>query len=128
MKFLTTCKDGGAESTVWAHILFEIKALASVMLLRFENGSRDAYHSHAFNCVSWVLSGELHEHEADGTYTVHRAGLRPIITLRSTTHKVVSRGRTWVVTFRGPWTRTWKEILPGRGEVQLTNGRREVVS
>jgi hypothetical protein len=135
MKLLTTCKDGGPESTVWAHVLFEIKALASVMLLRFENGSRDAYHSHAFNCISWVIAGgglleERVEIDTDRhTTSVHwyRPSWRPIVTLRSHCHKVTSRGRTWVLTFRGPWADRWTEIVPGRAApVVLENGRREV--
>jgi hypothetical protein len=59
MKLLETTKDGGAESTVWAHWLIEIKSLFSVALLRFEDGTRDAFHSHAFGCVSWVICGRL---------------------------------------------------------------------
>lgn len=139
MKFLTTTKDGGAESTVWAHWLIEIKGLFSIALLRFEDGTRDAFHSHAFNCVSWVLSGKLIEHygpnsperEATGKrFVVHRPRLRPIVTRRSTYHKVFSDGRTWVLTFRGPWSKTWREGVPdgqgGYAERTLTHGRREV--
>lgn len=119
MKFLETSKDGGPESTVWAHWLFEIKWLGSIVLLRFENGSRDAYHSHAFNSISWLLSGGLVEdrlvEEQDGmscavhqvtTYLPHVA---PIITTRENCHKVTSVGRSWVLSFRGPWAKTWQE-------------------
>ena len=45
-------KDGGPDSTVWMYGI-EVKWLFSILLLRFEDGSRDAYHSHAFDCVSW---------------------------------------------------------------------------
>jgi hypothetical protein len=140
VKFLTTTKDGGAESTVWAHWLIEIKGLFSVALLRFEDGTRDAYHSHAFNCVSWVLKGELDEHTLPGelarekgwAYEARRyvPSWRPIVTRRSTYHRVRSVGRTWVLTFRGPWSKTWREGVPdGQGgytERTLTHGRREV--
>lgn len=40
MKFLETTKGGGAESTVWAHWLIEIKSLFSIALLRFEDLAR----------------------------------------------------------------------------------------
>jgi hypothetical protein len=137
MKFLETTKDGGAESTVWAHWLVEIKSLFSVALLRFEDGTRDAFHSHAFDCVSWVLRGELQEeviregHEVlPYPAVVHRPALLPIITRRSTYHRVRSVGRTWVLTFRGPWSKTWREAVPdghgGYAERTLTHGRKEV--
>lgn len=125
MKFFETTKDGGDESTVWAHWFFELKGLASAALLRFENGTREAYHSHAFNCVSWVLWGELVEQHLDGRVDVHRPGLRPVITRRDTFHKVRSVGRTWVLTFRGPWVDTWQEFTD-TGVHTLTHGRREV--
>jgi hypothetical protein len=141
MKFLTTTKDGGAESTVWAHTLIEIKSLFSIILLRFEDGSRDAYHSHAFDCISWVLKGLLIEQHRDCQFRggrwlykvvdFHWPSWRPVITRRSTFHMVRSAGRTWVLTFRGPWSKTWKEARPdGEGgyshEVTLTHGRKEV--
>jgi len=129
MKILHFGKDGGSESTVWGFWLIEIKSLFSVALLVFEDGSRDAYHSHAFDCISWVLRGELMEEmlmsRARRRYC---PSLRPIITRRSTFHKVVSRGRTWVLTFRGPWAPTWFEWIPRRGMVELTHGRQEVAS
>jgi hypothetical protein len=120
-------KDGGQESRVWGFWFIGIKSLFSVALLRFEDGSREAYHSHAFNCVSWVLRGRLVEKHYRGGVNVHKAGLKPVVTRRSTFHKVESRGRTWVLTFRGPWSDTWQEFLPEqRRFVTLTHGRQEV--
>jgi len=134
MKFLEVSKDGGPDSTVWAYWLFEIKWLGSIVLLRFEDGSRDAYHSHAFNSVSWLLSGELTELEVlpkeSGRYfpdvTEHRPSLLPIITLRSTFHKVISLGRSWVLSFRGPWAETWLEQTPDGKQLVLKDGRQPV--
>jgi hypothetical protein len=142
MKLFKLVKDGGAESTVWAYVACEFKRLFSVMLLRFDPGSRDAYHSHAFDCVSWVLKGQLVEvhypepgFEIDGfpampRVDIHTPSLRPIVTRRETYHKVVSVGTTWVLTFRGPWSRTWKEARPtdtgAYAEVVLTHGRKEI--
>lgn len=132
MKFLQTTKDGGAESTVWAHWLIEIKSLFSVALLRFEDGTRDAYHSHAFDCVSWVLRGKLIEDNWGEAQQQYSPSLRPVITRRSTYHRVRSVGRTWVLTFRGPWSKTWREAVPngqgGYAERTLTHGRKQVQS
>jgi hypothetical protein len=126
MKFLSISKDGGEESNVWAYWLIEIKPLFSIALLRFENGTREAYHSHAFNCISWLLSGGLGEEFALG-YPVrqYQPSIKPIITKRETFHKVYSRGRSWVLTFRGPWKDTWLEHK-NNTETTLTHGRKVV--
>lgn len=133
MKFLEVSKDGGPESTVWAHWVIELKWLFSIVLLRFEHGTRDAYHSHAFNSVSWVLSGELEEDSKfDSTRNAlpctryHVRSLKPVLTYRSTHHKVKSFGTTWVLSFRGPWSKTWVETLPDGSSKTMTHGRKEV--
>ena len=128
-RFLNIGKDGGPESNVTGYWLAEIKSLFSVALLRFDDGSRDAYHSHAFNCISWVLTGKLEERhlELDHTERVdnHTPSLRPVITRRSTFHRVISRGTTWVLTFRGPWSKEWHEYDPHEGKyTTLTFGRK----
>jgi hypothetical protein len=126
-------KDGGPQSRVWAYFLIELKWLFTIVLLRFESGTRDAYHDHAFHSISWVLRGELEERRI-GSRTqfrgagvrYHRPSLLPIFTSRSNFHQVRSVGRTWVVSFRGPWKRTWHEFLPAEGRrVTLTHGRKE---
>lgn len=118
-------KDGGYESTVWGYFLIEVKALFSIVLLRFENGSRDAYHSHAFDCVSWVLRGRLEEQHLGGPLEIHEPSWRPVVTRRETIHRVTSIGRTWVLSFRGPWAARWLEFLPSEQRwVRLTHGRR----
>lgn len=127
MRFLEKCKDGGPESTVTAYVLIEIKCLFSIMLLRFDGDSREAFHSHAFNAVSWLLKGMLVEHFRNGTHRCYFASMWPIITGRRTYHKVDSEGLSWALTFRGPWRSEWHETLPGKGEITLTHGR-ELVS
>jgi len=145
VKFLELSKDGGPESSVWAYWLFEIKSVASVALLRFDGASRDAYHSHAFDCVSWVLRGELREHRllvnrrAVTLGTPHpfygsisaeyTPSLAPVITRRDHLHRVDSvrkDGPTWVLTLRGPWADTWREWTRARGYETLTHGRKTV--
>lgn len=127
MKFLQLSKDGGPESKVWGYFLCEIKPLFSIVLLRFEDGSRDAYHDHAFNAVSWVLKGKLREEtiSPESEENTYEPSIRPVITLRDTFHKVTSYGRTWVLSLRGPWADTWHEYANGK-ELTLTNGRKMV--
>ena len=124
MKLLSYGKGGGPDSTVWGFWLIESKALFSVALLCFESGSREAFHSHAFNSYSWVLKGWLHEVFLQGGVQLHTPSLRMVRTRRDTFHKVQSVGRTWVLTFRGPWADTWKEYLPKLKKfVTLKSGR-----
>lgn len=124
MRLFYRGKDGGVESHVWGYWLIELKSLFSIALLRFEDGSRDAFHSHAFNSISWVLSGSLDEEFRDGKGHPLVPSIWPVFTYRDTYHKVTSHGRTWVLTFRGPWARTWKESTPDGIETTLTHGRR----
>jgi len=126
MKFLHYGKDGGEYSTVWGFFFIEIKKMFSIVLLKFENGSRDAFHSHAFNSISLVLKGKLIEEHRWGGTEAHIWG-DTVITRRDTFHKVTSYGRTWVLSIRGPWAKTWKEFIPSeRRNVTLTHGREEV--
>lgn len=127
MKLLTHMKDGGAESKVHGYFLIEWKKLFSVVLLRFDNGSREAYHEHAFDAVSWLLWGRLVEDMLGGRVNWYWPSLLPIVTKRDTFHKVSSFGTTWALSFRGPWSKTWREWLPKEQRfVTLTNGRKEV--
>jgi hypothetical protein len=128
-RLLCVTKDGGAESRVWAFWLFAWKALCSLVLLRFEDGSRDAFHSHAFDCISWVVSGVLLEEHRDGSTAVYWPSWRPIITRRATFHRVTSFGCTRVISLRGPWADTWKDaprVAGGYAERVLTHGRQVV--
>lgn len=133
MKFLWNKKDGGPESHVWMTGI-ESKRFGSILLLRFEDGSREAFHSHAFNCTSVVLSGCLIEQLLVGTYPKVVMGMPAytkgtwIRTFRHTFHQVFSLGRTWVLTIRGPWCDTWQEYLNDEDRhITLTHGRVEVV-
>lgn len=129
MKVFKLLKDGGPFSRVWGFFIIEAKRLFSVVLLHFADGSREAYHSHAFNAVSWVLKGKLVEHEINGKVNVYTPSLKPIYTPRSMFHKVVSDGDTFVVSFRGPWANEWQEYLPDkRSFLTLTHGRRVVAN
>lgn len=128
MKFLKKMKDGGPDSTVTGYWLMEIKSLLSVVLLKFEGDSRDAFHNHAFNCISWVLNGFLIENILDNEdLIIHGPSIIPFITRRSTFHKVDSVRTSWVLSIRGPWSKTWKEYIPSEERIiTLSEGRKEV--
>jgi len=127
MKILRWEKDGGPESRVHGLFLIEIKSLFSIVLLRFADGSRDAYHTHAFDAVSWVLRGRLDEYLVDDSGPcTYLPSATPVVTPRDRFHRVVSKGTTWVLSFRGPWSDTWFEKTTARGTYALTHGRREV--
>lgn len=131
MRFLSRAKDGGPKSTVTGHWLIELKRLFSVVLLRFDSGSRDEFHEHAFNSLSWVLSGMLIEQTLDEVTgkvrvnKIHTRSLIPVVTRRSDFHRVHSVGTTRVLSLRGPWRNTWREYDPAQRRFStLTHGRR----
>lgn len=131
MKLLKRMKDGGPLSHSTGYFLVELKALFTIVLLYFSNGSRDAYHTHAFNAVSWVLKGKLIEFTMGEGVTEYTPSFHPIFTPRTRFHKVVSVGNTWALSFRGPWVAKWKEFIPAKGwrpgkYITLTHGRKEV--
>lgn len=126
--FMSVRKDGGEKSSVTGLFIIAIKPLFSIVLLRFDGESREAFHTHAFHCLSWVLKGELREEMRDGR--VHRLlpTLLPFLTTRKDFHKVSSViPRSWVLSIRGPWAPQWREHLPleNRDRI-LTHGRVEV--
>lgn len=125
MKLFHVAKDGGPKSTVTGYWLIESKRLFSIALLRFDNGSREEYHSHAFDCISWVFGeGCLREEHLNGEVDIHNMSFKPVVTRRSTFHRVFSKGTTWVITFRGPWSKQWKEYDPVTEAFStLSNGR-----
>jgi hypothetical protein len=133
MKFFQSATDGGKDSGVTGLFLVEIKPLFSIVLLRFSKGTREAYHSHAFNAITWFIKGHVHEYRIDpddpNTFTIKSFGpsLIPKITHRDNHHKVVSLGDTLALSFRGPWAQTWREYLPTlRKFVTLSSGRKIV--
>lgn len=127
MKLFHSSKDGGPKSPVTGYWLIELKKLFSIALLKFENGSRDEFHSHAFHCLSWVLKGRLEEEPLVGEPRTYEPSLLPVLTKRSTFHRVVSRGTTWVFTIRGPWAKQWKEFDPKTNKFSTLGHGRVVV-
>jgi hypothetical protein len=130
LKFFKYMRDGGPESKVTGFFFAEIKSLFSIVLLHFEHGSREAYHSHAFNAVSWVLKGQLEEHRLERDKVnllpyVYTPSLKTIYTSRENIHQVRSTGDTWVLSFRGPWAASWLEYIPTVNKIlMLSSGRK----
>lgn len=118
-------KDGGPDSHVYG-LFIEFKKLFSIVLLRFDHGTREAFHTHAFNAVSWLLTGELYEEFISGAGHALYPSFKPIITRRNTFHKVKSMGTSWALSFRGPWLDKWAEVGEDGIFRVLTHGRREV--
>lgn len=131
MSIFRFAKDGGPQSKVDGFWLVEWKGLFSIALLRFGKGSREAYHSHAFNAISWLLTGGLMEVTKDGPNDVlcayYDPSIVPIYTPRERIHKVYgSCDSNWVLTFRGSWTKTWTEIDEDGKTITLTEHRQHV--
>lgn len=124
MKLFRGAADGGETSGVKGYFLIECKSLFSVVLLHFNPGTREAYHSHAFNAVTLWLRGRVREHHYGGGSRDFRRGQLKV-TRRATTHKVESLGHAWALSFRGPWADRWQEFRQGR-LVTLTHGRKVV--
>lgn len=128
MKILFKSKDGGKNSRVTGYWLIEWKQVGSIVLLCFDKGSREAYHNHAFNAISWILKGKLREVLLSNEEYILSPSIKPVITPRLRFHRVFGiTEKTWVLSFRGPWYKTWKEYLPREDkEIKLTNGRIEI--
>lgn len=127
MKLFKKMKDGGPESTVTGYWLIESKRLLSICLLKFEGKSREVFHNHAFNCISWVIRGKLTETMIDGSVRTHTPSIIPFRTTREDFHMVDSDDTTWLLTFRGPWIKLWNEYHPKDDKlITLTDGRKIV--
>lgn len=123
IKICSFGKDGGDESTVFGFWIVELKKLFTIVFLKFEGMSREAFHNHAFNSISWVISGMLIEEMLDGSIRIHTPSLFPIITPREDFHKVSSFGNTYVISFRGKWDDVWHEKI-NNDYIRLTHGRK----
>ena len=126
MKFFSKAHDGGADSGVTGYFVVEIKSLFSIVLLRFSKGTREAYHSHAFNAFTIWLKGSIVEYDVDPHKPpkFFEAGHMKY-TPRNKFHMVEALETTWALSFRGPWSNTWQEFKNGK-YVTLTHGRKEV--
>jgi len=127
MKILSKGTDGGDKSNVTGYWLVEIKPLFSIVLLRFGKGSRENYHNHAFNAITWFIKGDVIEYHKDGRRFRWLPSWKPKYTPKNCFHKVFAKETTWALSIRGPWDKTWKEYNPNsRKETTFTHGRKIV--
>ena len=126
IRFFKKSHDGGEDSGVTGYWLIEWKSVFSIVILRFSIGSREAFHSHAFNAWTWWLKGEAVEHFADGSKPIKWVpSFKPKYTPRDCFHKIIAKKTTWALCFRGPWVETWKE-KKHNSIFTLKDGRRVV--
>jgi hypothetical protein len=133
MKLFSKAADGGENSGVTGYFLVEIKPLFSIVLLRFNKGTREAFHEHAFNAWTLWLKGRVREHQLYATDrfilltpTVSEFAAGQLkYTPRSNMHKIEALETTWALSVRGPWGDRWRELRGGR-VVTLTHGRKEI--
>ena len=125
-------RDGGQDSPVEGFWVIEIKGLFSIVFLKFNPGSRENYHSHAFNAYTWWISGNIEEHRIiDGKLVKSRwkPSLKPKWTPKDNCHKVFALNDkpAWAFCLRGPWDEYWTEWNEDTKELTtLTHGRRVV--
>jgi hypothetical protein len=125
MKFFKKSHDGGADSGVTGYWLIECKWLFSIVLLRFSKGSREAFHSHAFNAWTLWLKGEVEEELwAEGVKLTWKP-FQWKYTPRNRFHKITAKEVSWCISFRGPWWDHWQEFKKNQ-LITLTHGRRIV--
>jgi len=133
------CKkpDGGKDSGVTGYFLIEWKILFSIGILHFKKGTREAYHTHAFNGLTWWLKGSVTEARLSASFNGndelleqsedivkdYKSSIIPKYTSRNNFHKVISHKDTWALTFRGRWVDMWYEFKDNK-LITLTHGRR----
>lgn len=119
--------DGGEKSGVNGFWIIEWKPILSLVILKFNKGTREAYHSHAFNALTWFIKGHVSEHHIDGRTIEWFPSLWPKYTPKTCFHKVEAHEDTYAFCIRGPWDNTWNEYRENNKEyVKLTYGRQIV--
>ena len=134
MRFFEIHPDGGKDSPVLGYWILEIKWIFSIVLLKFNPGTRENYHSHAFNAFTWFLSGSVTEEcvNPDKTLTSRNwfPSIWPKYTPRENMHKVYTRNDkpAWALSIRGPWRNVWTEynIVADRTTFLKSGGRRQI--
>lgn len=124
---LFKAKDGGSESPVDGFFLIEWKNLFSIVVLRFNRGGREDFHSHAFNAFTWFLKGDLVEEDVDGSFLRYKRALKPKYTPREKVHRVKANKDSWCISIRGKWVDQWFEVNDSKTmKTTLTHGRKIV--
>ena len=131
MRLFYKGKDGGPDSPVTGYFLIEIKWLFSIVLLKFNEGTRENFHNHAFNAFTWFIKGCLLEEikTADSyIYKAYRRSINPKLTKKDRLHRVHALETSYCISVRGPWSKTWQEYSSNTREYTTLSspGRKEV--
>jgi hypothetical protein len=121
--FFKMSYDGGQNSGVTGFWVIEWKPVFSLVFLKFNKGTREAYHNHAFSAITFWLWGEAIEHHLDGTIKKWYPSFLPKYTPKDCFHKIEAVKDTYAFSIRGPWDKTWQEYRDNNLMVTLTNGR-----
>lgn len=127
-RFFVKSHDGGKDSGVTGYWLIEWKPVFSIVLLRFSEGTREAYHTHAFNALTMWLKGKVREDIMvdDRVYSKEWQAGNTKVTPRNLKHRICGLTKSaWALSFRGPWLDTWTEHKHCV-DYTLTHGRKVV--
>lgn len=132
-RFFKKSYDGGPNSGVTGYWLVEDKSRFSIVLLHFKPGTRDAFHSHAFNALSIWLWGKVTEEypDSEAVKVFYPGSVK--YTPKHLMHRIRAGNRgAWCLSFRGPWDQTWKELVKAVDgswiNRVLSIGRKEVMA
>ena len=126
--FFCKRKDGGKDSPVDAYFLVEFKNFFSIAVLKFNKGGREAFHTHAFNALTWFIYGDLEEEDVRGDLYTYKTSLKPKFTPKDKNHRVKATIDSWCFTIRGPWRDRWTEYNKKTNETTEFTHRRKVLS
>jgi hypothetical protein len=135
MFFKWNAKDGGPDSPVSFYGI-EIKCLFSIGVLKFSEGRRESFHTHAFEALTWFLSGSLEEQRlwsvslygTNVEFLSYTKSLLPKYTSKDNMHRVLAKKESLCFTLRGPWAINWKEYEPIKRVITTFSAGREIVS
>lgn len=86
--------------------------------MKFNKGTREAYHKHVFDALTWWLWGSVIEHvfneNNEDNNKVEKINWCPWILPKYTPcdnlHKIEALETSYAISFRGPWKDTWYEL------------------
>lgn len=117
--------DGGKDSGVTGFWLVECKWLFSIVILHFKKGTRESYHSHAFNALTWWIYGSVLEHLLGDSESIKwYPSIFPKYTPKENFHKIEALEDSYAISFRGPWENSWYEYQDKKGYTKLGWGRK----
>ncbi len=95
--------------------ILEWKKLFSIKLFHFHktDGKQDRFHTHAFNAVSILLSGDYVEEVIDDTNTIvplKRSRKRFLFIPANQYHRITKSDGCRTLLITGPWGDTFKEL------------------